>query len=42
MIAIDRAGDIIIPRGDTGLIAGDNVLAFTSAAAKRELKRAFA
>ena len=42
VIAIARAGDIIIPRGDTGLIAGDNVLAFTSAAAKRELKRAFA
>lgn len=42
VIAIDRAGDIIIPRGDTGLIAGDNVLAFTSAAAKPELKRAFA
>ena len=42
VIAIDRAGDIIVPRGDTGLIAGDNVLAFTSATAKRELKRAFA
>ena len=42
VIAIDREGDIIIPRGDKGLIAGDNVLAFTSAAAKRELKRAFA
>lgn len=42
VIAIDRAGDIIVPRGDTGLIAGDNVLAFTSATAKRGLKRAFA
>lgn len=42
VIAIDRAGDIIVPKGDTGLIADDNVLAFTSAAAKRELKRAFA
>lgn len=42
IIAIDRAGDIIVPNGDTGLCEGDNVLAFTSEAARQELRRALA
>ena len=42
IIAIDRAGDIIVPNGDTGLCEGDNVLAFTSAAARQERRRALA
>lgn len=42
IIAIDRAGDIIVPNGDTGLCEGDNVLAFTSEGARQELRRALA
>lgn len=42
IIAIDRAGDIIVPNGDTGLCEGDNVLALTSEAARQELRRALA
>lgn len=42
IIAIDRAGDIIVPNGDTGLCEGDNVLALTSEGARQELRRALA
>lgn len=42
IIAIDRAGDIIVPNGDTGLCEGDNLLALTSEGARQELRRALA
>ena len=42
IIAIDRAGDVIIPKGDTGLCEGDNILAFASEKARGVLRRAFA
>lgn len=42
IIAIDRAGDIIVPNGDTGLCEGDNVLALTREGARQELRRALA
>ncbi len=42
IIAVDRAGDIIVPNGDTGLCEGDNVLALTSEGARQELRRALA
>lgn len=42
IIAIDRAGDIVVPNGDTGLCEGDNVLALTSEGARQELRRALA
>ncbi|MCI1998791.1 MAG: TrkA family potassium uptake protein [Olsenella sp.] len=42
IIAIDRAGDIIVPNGDTGLCEGDNVLALTPEGARQELRRALA
>ena len=42
IIAIDRAGDTIIPKGDTGLCEGDNILAGASAKARGALRRACA
>ncbi|MGN0287645.1 MAG: potassium channel family protein [Atopobiaceae bacterium] len=42
LIAIDRDGDIIIPRGGTGLCEGDHVLAFTDEKSRADLRRAFA
>ncbi|MDD5799817.1 MAG: TrkA family potassium uptake protein [Coriobacteriales bacterium] len=42
LIAIDRDGDIIVPRGGTGLCEGDHVLAFTDEKSRVALRRAFA
>lgn len=42
IIAIDRAGDVIIPKGDTGLCEGDRILAFASEKARGALRHAFA
>ena len=41
LIAIDRDGSIVIPRGDTRFEAGDRILALTDAEGRRRLRRAF-
>ena len=42
LVAIDRDGDIIVPKGDTRFAAGDKIIAFTDAAGRERLHRAFA
>ena len=41
-MAIDRAGDIIVPKGGTRFAAGDKIIAFTNAEGRSRLHRAFA
>lgn len=42
LVAIDRDGDIIVPKGDTRFAAGDKIIAFTDATGRERLHRAFA
>ena len=42
LVAIDRDGDIIVPKGDTRFAAGDKIIAFTDASGRERLHRAFA
>ena len=42
LVAIDRAGDIIVPKGGTRFAAGDKIIAFTNAEGRSRLHRAFA
>ena len=41
-MAVDRDGDIIVPKGDTRFVAGDKIIAFTDAEGRSRLHRAFA
>lgn len=42
LVAVDRDGDIIVPKGDTRFVAGDKIIAFTDAEGRSRLHRAFA
>ena len=42
LVAIDRDGDIIVPKGDTRFAAGDKIIAFTDSEGRTRLHRAFA
>ena len=42
LVAIDREGDIIVPKGGTRFAAGDKIIAFTDAEGRSRLHRAFA
>ena len=42
LVAIDREGDIIVPKGGTRFAAGDKIIAFTNAEGRSHLHRAFA
>lgn len=41
LVAIERGGDILVPNGETTLAEGDEVLAFTDAAGRERIRRAF-
>ena len=42
LVAVDRDGDIIVPKGDTRFVAGDKIIAFTDAEGRSRLHHAFA
>ena len=42
LVAIDREGDILVPKGGTRFAAGDKIIAFTNAEGRSHLHRAFA
>ncbi|HJA29484.1 MAG TPA: NAD-binding protein [Candidatus Olsenella pullicola] len=42
LVAVDRDGDIIVPKGDTRFAAGDKIIAFTDHEGRARLHRAFA
>ena len=42
LVAIDRDGQIVVPKGDTRFLAGDKIIAFTDAEGRGRLHRAFA
>lgn len=42
IISVMRGGDMIIPRGNTAVVSGDEVLALTVGSAARKLKKLFA
>lgn len=42
LVAVDRDGDIIVPKGDTRFAAGDKIIAFTDSEGRTRLHRAFA
>ena len=41
LVAIDRDGEIIVPRGDTRFAAGDKIIAFTDSEGRARLHRTF-
>lgn len=41
LVAIDRDGEIVVPKGDTRFCAGDKIIAFTDAEGRSRLHRTF-